>query len=332
MESKPTVLVTNVEYQKAKHAFVETPDLDCVCAGDDEAALVAAVREHGACSVIVGVEPYLTDALYEAIPEGGVVARFGVGHESVDKARATAHKILVTNTPGALTVTVAEHAIWLMGALARHVAPVHAEVCAGTWQPRVGTELRGKTLAIIGPGAIGREVAGIAARGLGMNAVAFGRRMLPEPECRASGISLMTTSFEEAAREAHFISLHLASTPETRHFINAERIAAMHEGAYLINTARGAVLDELALFDALASHRLAGAALDVFETEPYVPAAPDRDLRALPNVLLTPHTGSTTLEACTRMAERALANVRAGLAKRYDEMDILNPEALAATG
>ncbi len=322
--SLPVVLVTEAEYAKGRAVFAGAAGLTCRPAPSEEAALAEAVRAAEAPAVIVGVDPYHGDALYDALPRGGVIARFGVGHDGVDKDKATQRGILVTNTPGVLTASVAEHTIWLMGALLRHVARADADLRAGSWRPVIGAEVHGKTLAVIGCGAIGRQVAAIAAHGFGMRVTGFDVPGLDADELAPWGIRRLTTDWAEAVANADVVSLHIASTPETRRFVNAQRLAAIRSGACLVNTARGAVVDEAALYDALASGRLAGAALDVFEAEPYRPAVPDKDLRTLPNVLLTPHIGSSTVEACTRMAERSLANVRAGLARRYGEMDVVN--------
>ena len=134
------------------------------------------------------------------------------------------------------------------------------------------------------------------------------RRSARPGEPEADG-SKLTTDFADAVHGAHFVSLHLPATPETRDFLNRDRLALLAADAWLINTARGAVVDELALYDALTSGRLAGAALDVFAREPYVPVDPARDLRRLPNVILTPHVGSHTTEANHAMARRALRNI-----------------------
>ncbi|NLE60388.1 MAG: hypothetical protein GX616_18725, partial [Planctomycetes bacterium] len=142
------------------------------------------------------------------------------------------------------------------------------------------------------------------------------------------GFAEIGKDFGAAVAAADFVSLHIPSTAATRHFINRQRLEMIPPGAWLINTARGAVLDEAALFDALSQGRLAGAALDVFEAEPYKPVAPDKDLRKLDNVLMTPHVGSSTREACNRMAERALKNIRLAEAGRFGEMDVLNPAVI----
>ncbi|MDW8309753.1 MAG: NAD(P)-dependent oxidoreductase [Verrucomicrobiales bacterium] len=325
------VLVTELEFRKAEAVFRHAAQegLHCQSAPAEERALASAVRSSGARHVVLGVERY-TGPLYEALPSGGVIARFGVGHDGLDKELATARGLLCTNTPGALDDSVAEHALNLILAAARHTVPVAAEMRAGCWAPRVGCELRGKTLAIIGCGAIGRRVAGMACRGFGMNVLGCDIAPLNVPELqRDFGFALVVRDFETAVREADFVSLHIPSVPATHHFMNAARLACLPARAWLINTARGALVDEAALHDALTSGQLAGAALDVFEREPYEPVAADKDLRALPNVILTPHVGSSTREACERMARRALQNIRLAEAGRFGEMDLLNRDVLA---
>jgi phosphoglycerate dehydrogenase-like enzyme len=173
-------------------------------------------------------------------------------------------------------------------------------------------------------------VAAIAARGLGMRVIGCKRTADGVEELAGEfGFAEVTTDFNAAVRAADFVSLHIPSVPETRRFLGAERLARLSPHAWVVNTARGAVVDEEALYDALASGRLAGAALDVFVREPYEPAAPGKDFRTLPNVILTPHVGSSTVEACERMARRALRNIALAEAERPAEMDLLNREVLA---
>jgi phosphoglycerate dehydrogenase-like enzyme len=246
--------------------------------------------------------------------------------------KATHSGLLCTNTPGVLNESVAEHALALMLASARHVVRNVADMRGGTWDlgPE-GSELRGKTLALIGCGDIARATARIAARGFGMRVVAVCRSRQPEGK-DAADLAEVTTDFASGVRASHYVSVHINAEPSNRKFINADRLAMMPPEAWLINTARGAVVDEEALYDALAGGRLAGAALDVFEREPYVPADASRDLRTLPNVVLTPHVGSHTAEANRAMAERALANIRFAEAGNFRSMDLLNPAVVGGLG
>jgi phosphoglycerate dehydrogenase-like enzyme len=140
----------------------------------------------------------------------------------------------------------------------------------------------------------------------------------------------ITNDFATAVGQADFVSLHMTASRENVHFINRERLSQLGERTWLINTARGSIVDEIALFAALSDRRLAGAALDVFEREPYAPADAGGDLRSLPNVILTPHIGSNTAAANRRMAERALQNVAWAEARAFAQMDLLNPEVLSS--
>jgi phosphoglycerate dehydrogenase-like enzyme len=174
----------------------------------------------------------------------------------------------------------------------------------------VGRELAGKTLVIVGCGKIGTKVAKSARYGFKMRVV--GHDVARPSDARV--LDEFTTDFAEAVRAADFVSLHAPDAPTTRDMINAGTLALLPATAILVNTARGALVDENALYDAIAGNALAGAALDVFKTEPYVPADPARDLRRLERVLATPHIGSSTAEACERMAAAALESIRAGTA------------------
>lgn len=322
--NSPIVAVTEPQYRKAEATFSAVADLHCVPVPEEEEALAAAVRSLGAGHAIVGLANY-KHALYSSLPEGGVLARYGVGHDGIDKAKATASGVFCTNTPGVLDQSVAEHTMFLIGAAARHLIPAATAMAQSEWAPRTGAELQGKTLVIVGLGPIGRRVGRIAALGFGMKTIGVGRGTASStPE----GFTCSTDDFDGAAAEADFLSLHIPATPANARFLNARRIARLQEHAWVINTARGAVLDEPALHAALTSGRIAGAALDVFEREPYSPRDAGQDLRALPNVILTPHVGSNTTQANRRIAERTLANIRFAEAGSYHRMDLLNPEAL----
>lgn len=319
-----TILVTEKEYAKAGETFQAEALFNIQPAPAEEEALAARVLELRARAVVIGVEPY-NGRLYRALREtgsgrGALIARFGVGHDGVDKAQARANGIIVCNTPGVLDVSVAEHTLWLMGSLARQIHRLAARVRAGDFGPLPGHELCGKRLGILGLGRIGRKVTRMARFGFEMEVWAADTQSVHELEAReglpigdiqkSCGLAFYTPDAHQVLRECDFVSIHLPAMPSTRHFLDARRIALMKATAMLINTARGAVLDEAALYDALAAGRLGGAALDVFEHEPYRPIAPGKDLRALPNVLLTPHVASNTAEANQRMAAACLENAR----------------------
>lgn len=330
----PCVLVTEKEYFKGERLFESAEGLDMRPAPADEAALAREVRKCCARAVVVGVERYRGD-LYAALAETGgdgsnaLIARFGVGYDGIDLAQARAHGILVTNTPGVLDQSVAEHTLWLMGALSRHIARGDATMRRNGFATPAGMELAAKTLGVIGFGAIGQRVARMAHLGLGMSVRAadllpldaLAKRTGSDPEAisRDTGVDNVEHDVDVVIEKADVVSLHLPALTATRHFIDAERLRRFRTGALLINTARGALVDEVALYDAVASGRLT-AALDVFEAEPYEPQAPGKDLRALENVVLTPHVGSSTAEANRRMARVCIENVQALIEGRTEAL------------
>jgi phosphoglycerate dehydrogenase-like enzyme len=265
---------------------VRFPDLDRPL---DEGEMAELVR--GCAGLIVGVDP-VTASVLEAGPLR-VVVKYGSGMDNIDIAAAEARGVRLSSTPGANSRSVAELAIALLLALARNVALHDRNVRAGSWSRTTGIELAGKTLGLVGYGAIGREVARIA-RGLDMDVVAH------DPLVEEADVPLI--SLDELYATSDAVSLHLPLMPETREMVGAEELAAMKPTALLVNTARGGLVDEDALADALRSRRLAGAALDGFAEEPL----PDSPLRGLDSVVFSPHAGAATQDAVLRTASRAV--------------------------
>ncbi|GHT32022.1 hypothetical protein FACS1894214_3700 [Planctomycetales bacterium] len=218
--------------------------------------------------------------------------------------------------------------------LLRNVVKGDNAVRRGEFPSFSGFELGGKILLIVGAGEIGRNVARIARFGFGMKVFAAGSvsleklserlKILPEKFLNENGIERYSQDVDSLLPEADVVSIHLASTPQTYHFVSKSRIDLMKPSAVLINTARGAVVDEVAVFESLQTNRIAGVALDVFESEPYVPQTPDSDLRTLNNAVLTPHLASSSVEANRRMAESALKNVTLFFEQKFGEMNIVN--------
>jgi phosphoglycerate dehydrogenase-like enzyme len=333
------VLVTEKEFRKGEALFRQAKDLEFQSVMEEEGALSAAVRATRTRAVIVGVLAYRKE-LYEALAETGryaqggaggqanvedrapkaLLARFGVGHNGIDKALARRHGIAVTITPGVLEQSVAELTLGLMLGLARRLGEGDAAFRRGVFSAPLGVELHGRVLGLVGLGAIGQRVARMAHDGLGLKILGCDNRPLEElarpaalspgafmEACRLEGF---TREADEVLAKADVISLHLPLLPDTEHFLDGRRLRLLRPGALLINTARGALIDEGALYDALASGQLAGAALDVFEQEPYRPVSASKDLRTLSQVLLSSHNGSNTAEANGRMAASAIQNVR----------------------
>lgn len=321
------VVVTEPEFRRGAEVFISTAGLTFVAAPTAEGALSEAIREHGVRHAVLGPMPY-RDQLYAALPRGGVLARYGVGHDGIDKARATAAGLLCTNTPDVLHQSVAELTMLLILAAARHLPTIARAMHEGVWASKPGVELQGKRLTIIGCGVIGRAAARVASAGFGMRVTGVRRSVAAGDGLSDKDFGTITDDYAGAVREADYVSLHIPATPENAHFMNRHRLSLLAERAWLVNTARGAVVDEAALYDAVAHKRIAGAALDVYAREPYEPIDPDRDLRTLSAVILTPHVGSNTADANARMAERALRNIRLAEAGDFAAMDLLNPEVL----
>ena len=241
-----------------------------------------------------------------------VVSQMAVGVDNVDVDACTARGILVGNTPGALTETTADIAWALILAAARRVVESAEFVKRGdwkTWGPLLmaGVDVHDRTLGVVGFGQIGQAVAR-RAQGFGMRTLYWNRT--PRPE-RAAQLGAQLRSLDQLLAESDFVSLNVALTDDTHHLIDAAALATMQPGAILINTARGPIVDEAALADALRDGRIAGAGLDVTEVEPIDPASP---LLTMNNVVVLPHIGSASLATRAKMADIAVANLRAALA------------------
>jgi lactate dehydrogenase-like 2-hydroxyacid dehydrogenase len=318
------IAVTEQEYNKARNVFDLVKDFRIIPAPAEEARLATLIQREKIDYVIIGVDKYL-NSLYDVLPKNGVIARFGVGHDGVDKQKATQKGILCTNTPGTLDDSVAEHTMNLLLAASRSTINLGSKMKSGIWEPSVGCELKGKKLSVIGLGPIGRRVAQKASFGFQMIVNGCEIKDIDEQLMfKEFGIEKVGKSFESMVTDADYISLHLPVNDQTKHFINTNRLKKTPENAWLINTSRGAIVDEKALFSALSSNKIKGAALDVFEFEPYKPVEPGMDLRTLDNVIMTPHVGSSTKEACERMARQCLDNILFAENGEFDKMNLLN--------
>lgn len=318
------IAVTEMEYRKVRNFFESISDFHIIPAPAEEDKLAALIIREKVNHVIIGIDKY-TGALYDSLSANDVIARFGVGHDGVDKQKATERGILCTNTPGALDDSVAEHTMNLILAASRGTIDLGKKTQSGIWEPFVGSELKGKRLTVIGLGPIGRRVAQIAAFGFKMTVSAcVNRNIIEQDLLKEYGIEKAGNNFENMVNGADFVSLHIPSNIQTKDFINSERLKSIPDHAWLINTSRGAVIDERALYKALTSSEIKGAALDVFVHEPYKPVDPEMDLRTLNNIIMTPHVGSSTQEACERMARQCLDNILYAEKREFDKMNLLN--------
>ncbi|HSO26701.1 MAG TPA: hydroxyacid dehydrogenase [Anaerolineales bacterium] len=273
--------------------------------GISPAELLDIIPDYDA--LIVRGRTKVTREVFAAAEKLKVVGRAGVGVDNIDLAAANKHHVTVVNAPLATTQAVAEHTLALIFSLARPIPRADAGMKSGQWLKKElkGSELNGKTLGVIGVGNIGAEVARLASA-LGMHVVGYDP-MLDEQQLQARGAEPL--ALNELYQRADFITLHVPLGPETRGMINGQALGKMKRGVYLICAARGGVIDETALLGALESGQVAGAALDVFATEPPGLTA----LVSHPNVVATPHIGAQTAEAQTRAAADIATEVLAAL-------------------
>lgn len=262
-----------------------------------------------------GVLPTVSDKLPASVFEGETRARilgnFGVGYNHIDIAAAKAKGVVVTNTPGVLTDCTADIAMLLLLTIARRGGEGERQVRGGEWKGwcpthMIGTKVTGKTVGIIGFGRIGKAFAQRCHFGFGMDVVFYNRSVVDPAEAARYGARQLPT-VEDVLGVSDFVSLHCPGGAENRHLMNAARLATMKPGAYLINTARGDVVDETALIAALQAGVIRGAGLDVYEAEPHVPES----LRGMENVVLLPHLGSATEETRNAMGMKVVDNITA---------------------
>lgn len=309
--AKPRVLVTRRWPQAVEARLSEIFDAQ-LNLGDKPLTpdqFRAAIREYDA------ILPTVTDkigapALECDKPQTRILANYGVGYSHIDLNRVNQHGIVVTNTPDVLSECTADLAMTLMLMVARRAGEGERELRAGQWtgwRPThlVGTKVSGKTLGIVGYGRIGQEMARRAHHGFGMKILAFNRSPVA-PEVLAQCQATQVASLDEMLPECDFVSLHCPGGAENRHLINAARLARMRPDAFLINTARGEVIDEAALMQALWFDTIGGAALDVFDGEPVI----NPQLLESDRLVMLPHLGSATREAREAMGFRVIDNLQ----------------------
>ena len=301
----------------ARHPSLEVDDRP----GLPAAELVRTIGSYDALIIRSGTK--VTADVIAAAEKLRVIGRAGIGVDNVDVPAATRRGIVVMNTPGGNNVTTAEHAISLLLSCARLIPQANASLRAGKWERTkfTGTEVTGKTLGIVGLGNIGRIVADRAA-GLAMKVIAHDPFVTPETK----PLETELVSLEDLLERADFVTIHVPLTPDTKNLIDAKAIARMKPGVRIVNCARGGIVDEKALAGAIASGHVAGAALDVFESEP---PPVDHPLLGLPQVVATPHLGASTGEAQVNVAI-AIAEQVAAFLERGAISAAVNMPALTA--
>lgn len=322
----PSILVSDPIAPRALDWLGQRADVT-VWPGQSRADLLAALGAFDA--LIVRSETRVDAELLAAGARLKVVTRAGAGIDNIDVATATERGIVVLNTPGANTISATEHTFGMLLALVRHIARADAALRAGHWDRRgfIGTELRGKALGIVGLGRIGREIA--------RRAQAFEMTVLAHdpfvPAAVGENLGLTMLPLDDLLAAADVVTLHVPLTDDATHLLDAARLRRLKPGAFLINCARGGLVDEHALYDALQAGQLAGAALDVFEHEPAT-ASP---LFALPNVVVTPHIAASSHEAQESVglaaAESTLAALRGELVDNAVNLPAIRSETLTDT-
>lgn len=284
--------------------------------------LLAAAKDADA--VVSVLTNKLDENFFSSCPDLKIVANVAVGYDNIDMDAASRRKIVVCNTPGVLTESTADLAFALMLAVARRLSEAQDYLRAGHWKRfslnlLLGSDVHHKTLGIIGMGRIGKAVAQRAA-GFSMKVLYQQRTRLPENE--EHSLSATYASLEELLQESDFVSIHCPANSQTHHLIAASQLALMKKSAFLINSSRGSIVDESALYSALSQGQIAGAGLDVFEHEPQIHPG----LLTLENVLLLPHIGSASLETRGAMARMAVEAVLQAFSGK-EPASIVNKEA-----
>lgn len=319
----PTVILCRPLHDSGMKLLSERPDITLrLLNRPSDADLAAAIP--GAHAVLVGLER-VDDALLAQAPELKIVSRFGVGYDSIDIPACTRRGVVVGVTNGGNDLSVAEHTMMLLLAVARRSIEMDASVRAGTWMPREGRpmgELAGRTVLVIGYGRIGTRVARLCQ--------AFGMRTMvcdpafPVPRIAADG-HIPVTDIAAALPDVDVVTLHCPLNDDTHHLINAEMLGLMKPSAWLINAARGPIVDEVALTEALSAGRIAAAGVDVLVQEPPEPANPLFKLR---NVVLSPHNAAAPIECNEKMSIRAAKNITEMFDGTLDPGFVVNPETL----
>ena len=307
---KPKIIVTRRWPEQVEHALQE--HYDCELNVTDTPFTKERLREslHQADAILTTVtDSFDADVMNVDHCRAAIIANFGVGFSHIDTDTAKAKNIVVTNTPDVLSDCTADLAMTLLLMAARRAGEGERELRAGQWdgwRPThlMGSKVTGKTLGIIGFGRIGRAMARKAHHGFGMQVIVQNRSTVAE-EALAEVNAKQLASIEALLAESDFVSLHCPGGAENTHLIDQQRLSSMKPGSYLINTARGEVVDEDALINALQNGRIAGAGLDVFNNEPTI----DNRFKELPNAVLLPHLGSATTETRNDMGYRVLSNL-----------------------
>jgi lactate dehydrogenase-like 2-hydroxyacid dehydrogenase len=323
MSQKPKIIVSAPVPADLRERVAAACEIIDVPVGQNPAEAVPAAQRPEVVGMVCTVRTRVDQALLDAFPALAVSSNFAVGFDNVDLEAATRRQVLICNTPGVLDGAVADVTIGLMLCLARNLVAGDAFVRSGAWTKGafpLTTDIRGKTLGLLGMGRIGKVVARTA-QAFDMKVIYHNRR-----EDRSVGDLAAYVGRDELFKSSDVLSIHIPLSAETRHSVGKREFGLMKPTAYVINTARGPVLDEVALVEALRAGTIAGAGLDVMEQEPLPPSSP---LCELPNVVLQAHVGSATHETRRAMIDLAVANLLDALGKRKPQA-MVNPQVWEA--
>lgn len=318
----PTVLIPDNVHQKAINLLGEYDALTVIAPGKlSQDELVTQVSDAEALIIRSGVK--ITPDVFVAAPNLKAIARAGVGVDNIDLEAATEHGVIVMNTPGGNTISTAEHTFGLMLALARHIPQGNQSLKEGRWDRKkyVGVELKGKTLGVLGFGRIGQAIA-TRAQAFEMTVIAYDPFL---DDSAFNALEVSRVSLDELYAQSDFITLHAPATDDTAKMINSETLAKMKDGVRIVNAARGILIDDDALADALTSGKVAGAAVDVYVQEP---PASDHPLLKFDNVIDTPHLAASTSDAQITVAVQAAELIADALLNgKYD--NVVNQDVLS---
>jgi D-3-phosphoglycerate dehydrogenase len=289
------VLISDPLSDDGIQVLLDAPDVEVVRqTGLSEEELINIIGDYDA--LVVRSQTKVNHNVISHAKNLKVIGRAGVGVDNIDLGAATEHGIVVINAPDGNTISTAEHTFSMLMSLARRIPQAYHKLKNKVWDRKsfVGVELNGKTLGIVGLGRIGTEVAK-RAKGFNMKVIAYDPFFTPE---KAEKLGIQSAGLDEVIKAADFITVHTPLIKETKHLINKEKFAMMKDGVHILNCARGGIINEDDLYDAIVSKKVAGAALDVFEVEP----ATDHKLLELPEVIATPHLGASTIEAQENVA------------------------------
>jgi len=325
--AKPKVYVTRMIAQKALDMIAQVAEMKVWPETLPPPREVILEETRNVDGLLTLLTDTIDASVMQAAPKLKVISNLAVGYDNIDVTEATKHGIVVGNTPGVLTETTADFAFTLLMAAARRVAEADAFTRKGqwkTWEPMImlGQDIHHATLGIVGLGRIGMELAK-RAKGFDMKVIYYDELRRSEKEEKQLGIEYIP-ELSTLLSQSDFISLHVPLVPKTHHLIGAAQFALMKPTAILINTSRGPVVDRKTLYEALKSHQIFAAAIDVTEVEPISPEDP---LLTLDNIIITPHIASASVATRTKMATLAADNLIAGLQGRVP-LNCVNPEAI----